>query len=66
VADNRDDCGENQSTHNAESTSRLGASKSNVPGPELLVPGSGLALFALFQQFGSDIGPTAGPTALFD
>jgi putative oxidoreductase len=28
--------------------------------------GAALALFALFQQFGSDIGLTAGPTALFD
>lgn len=28
--------------------------------------GAALALFALFQQFGGDIGLTAGPTALFD
>jgi putative oxidoreductase len=28
--------------------------------------GAALALFALFQQFGADIGLTAGPTALFD
>jgi putative oxidoreductase len=28
--------------------------------------GGALALFALFQQFGSEIGLTAGPTALFD
>jgi putative oxidoreductase len=28
--------------------------------------GAALALFALFQQFGSEIGLTVGPTALFD
>jgi hypothetical protein len=28
--------------------------------------GAALALFALFQQFGNEIGLTAGPTALFD
>ena len=28
--------------------------------------GAALALFALFQQFGGDIGLTVGPTALFD
>jgi putative oxidoreductase len=28
--------------------------------------GAALALFALFQQFGSDIGLTLGPTSLFD
>lgn len=28
--------------------------------------GAALALFALFQQFGADIGLTVGPTALFD
>jgi putative oxidoreductase len=28
--------------------------------------GGALALFALFQQCGSEIGLTAGPTALFD
>ncbi len=28
--------------------------------------GAALALFALFQQFGGDIGLTLGPTALFD
>jgi hypothetical protein len=38
----------------------------NQPPQELHLGGGALALFALFQQFGSEIGLTAGPTALFD
>jgi putative oxidoreductase len=33
---------------------------------DVALGGAALALFALFQQFGGDIGLTAGPTALFD
>jgi putative oxidoreductase len=33
---------------------------------DLSLGGAALALFALFQQFGSEIGLTLGPTALFD
>jgi putative oxidoreductase len=33
---------------------------------DVALGGGALALFALFQQFGSEIGLTAGPTALFD
>jgi putative oxidoreductase len=32
---------------------------------DVALGGAALALFALFQQFGSDIGLTVGPTALF-
>jgi putative oxidoreductase len=32
---------------------------------DVALGGGALALFALFQQFGDDIGLTAGPTALF-
>jgi putative oxidoreductase len=33
---------------------------------DVALGGGALALFALFQQFGGDIGLTLGPTALFD
>ena len=33
---------------------------------DIALGGGALALFALFQQFGGDIGLTLGPTALFD
>ena len=33
---------------------------------DVALGGAALALFALFQQFGADIGLTLGPTALFD
>ena len=33
---------------------------------DVALGGAALALFALFQQFGGDIGLTLGPTALFD